>query len=744
MAKNQSEGCRDCPFGYYQDFPGKTRCKTCSHGAFAITTSKCQDWTTCGIGTYISLNGNSSHDRTCKNCSQGTFGNSQNKDKCEICHANTFQNLTGKNACTNCPNGKYTKLVALQFKSFHDDISDCLYPPKIESLYPDNSTTQGGINTSFYGEYFGASTSTIQLKVGGTLWDAQIMNSTWIRASSSAGSGKGLHIEIIVDGIAGTSNVNFSYAPPFIGNITSPPLKGGTMQISGRDFVNQHLLVNVYEGGCIRPCSNVQFISHTLLQCQYNGVGTEGEFDKKLVKVSVDGQTSNGMYLRYYSDRGDLVGVPSNLQRTNENSTIEYSISLTLNPNPNVIVNLEASLLNPPTHPTMICSVSPSQIQFSNMTSKAITVRVGGNRVDEGTDAMAFQCKITHTIESSDPQYKNVPSRYMDVAVVNDDVADVKLWTFDERKNKYGFDVKFIGPLCNAEGGHLKYGIRLETEPTKLVHILPKVSMLNTSYIEIAPTIRLNTNMLVFSPSNWSIIQPVIAQSLQDSVDNDDMEFKISHDVVSEDTIFATKASQLPMSTVFTVTDDDTAGIKINTNVLTIQEDGLAKSINFIGLSTKPVANVEIRIHVDSSLIDAMPISFNINRDTTESTWKNINQQIAFRAKNGASSATARIVCSSNDQKYNVTFTEVSIVVQPLQRTLNVPKEGTTIEGQSYTYKLSLTTVPLSNVAIQLNVIGSCAISNSTLIVSDKKEQSITVQAPDNFVDEGATQPIDV
>ena len=113
--------------------------------------------------------------------------------------------------------------------------------------------------------------------------------------------------------------------------------------------------------------------------------------------------------------------------------------------------------------------------------------------------------------------------------------------------------------------------------------------------------------------------------------------------------------------------------------------------------------------------------------------------KISFRAKNGASSATARIVCSSDDQKYNGTFTEVSIIVQPLQRTLNVPKDGSTTEGQSYTYTLSLTTVPLSNVAIQLNVIGSCAISNSTLIVSDKKEQSSNVQAPDNFVDEGAS-----
>ena len=144
--------------------------------------------------------------------------------------------------------------------------------------------------------------------------------------------------------------------------------------------------------------------------------------------------------------------------------------------------------------------------------------------------------------------------RYMDVNVVNDDVADVKLWTFDDQEQEYGFDVKFIGPLCNAEGRRLKYGVRLETEPTKHVHILPKLTMLNTSYINVAPSIRLNTNVLVFSPSNWSIVQPIIFQSLQDNVDNNDIKFKISHDIISQDNIFETKASMLPMPTVFTVT----------------------------------------------------------------------------------------------------------------------------------------------------------------------------------------------
>ena len=61
-------------------------------------------------------------------------------------------------------------------------------------------------------------------------------------------------------------------------------------------------------------------------------------------------------------------------------------------------------------------------------------------------------------------------------------------------------------------------------------------------------------------------------------MDHDDVEFKISHKIVTEDTIFATKASQSPMFAVLTVTDDDTVGISLKPNVLTLQESGVAKS----------------------------------------------------------------------------------------------------------------------------------------------------------------------
>ena len=217
--------------------------------------------------------------------------------------------------------------MALQSRKLHDDIADCYYAPRITSLTPDNTTKKGGVNTSLYGEHFGTPNSTIVLKVGGAIWQARVMNSTWIQTVSAPGSGAGLTVEIQIDDVLGASNVTFSYMPPSITNITSPPFKGGTMQILGKDFVAQGIAIDVYEGGCTRPCSDIKVVSDTVLQCQYSGIGTGGETNKKLVKVSVNGQTSNGMYIRYSVDRGDLIGVPSNVQRVNENSTIEYIIS---------------------------------------------------------------------------------------------------------------------------------------------------------------------------------------------------------------------------------------------------------------------------------------------------------------------------------------------------------------------------------------------------------------------------------
>ena len=131
-----------------------------------MTRKRCQDWTACNMGTYIYVNGNASHDRSCKNCSRGTYAGARNLEKCLICNANTFQNTTGHLIApiallVNLQNHQHDSTS----KQLHDDILDCWYPPKILSLAPGNTTTKGRINTSMYGEHFGTPNSTIILTV---------------------------------------------------------------------------------------------------------------------------------------------------------------------------------------------------------------------------------------------------------------------------------------------------------------------------------------------------------------------------------------------------------------------------------------------------------------------------------------------------------------------------------------------------------------------------------------------------
>ena len=144
----------------------------------------------------------------------------------------------------------------------------------------------------------------------------------------------------------------------------------------------------------------------------------------------------------------------------------------------------------------MTCTVLPSQIKFKNKTSVAVAVRVGGNQVDEGADTVAFQCRVKHTVYSSDSQYTNTPARYMSIDIMNDDVADAKLWTYSKKLDNFGYDTKFLGPLCNPEGNIVKYGIRLNTEPMHLVHIFPSVTMVNDSKVYLPPQLQINQTFL--------------------------------------------------------------------------------------------------------------------------------------------------------------------------------------------------------------------------------------------------------
>ena len=100
------------------------------------------------------------------------------------------------------------------------------------------------------------------------------------------------------------------------------------------------------------------------------------------------------------------------------------------------------------------------------------------------------------------PKYKNIPDRYMEVNVVNDDVADAYLWTYNEHEKRFGYQTRFVGTLCNKEGKTEKYGVRLNTEPTHVVRITPVIVMVNNSMVYLPPQVILNQHHFVFGPAN--------------------------------------------------------------------------------------------------------------------------------------------------------------------------------------------------------------------------------------------------
>ena len=134
--------------------------------------------------------------------------------------------------------------------------------------------------------------------------------------------------------------------------------------------------------------SSIYLVAVSIQWCRYNG-----EVNKKLVKVSVDGQTSNAH--TYGITRIAVIWWAFTICSVQTKIPLnDYSISLTLNPNPTVTINLKATLLIPidsPNHDMHCVTIANTLV---NATSKAISVTVGGNHVDEGTGAIFFNVKL--------------------------------------------------------------------------------------------------------------------------------------------------------------------------------------------------------------------------------------------------------------------------------------------------------------------------------------------------------------
>jgi hypothetical protein len=342
-----------------------------------------------------------------------------------------------------------------------------------------------------------------------------------------------------------------------------------------------------------------------------------------------------------------LTGIPFGLpQSVLEDKNLSYAIRLTegLTTIADVFVHLHATS----THPKLTCASFPPTIRFlptSSLSQQVVHIHAQGNRIDEGTDAIVYTCEITHTAVSTDPQYAGHPSRVVTLDIINDDEANLKIWTADEK-----YSMKFLS-LFVGEGEAVEYGLGVDAEPTLPIVIRPNSSL------------TIKPSALVFNASNWKTIQWVTVTAAKDDIDADGGVFHIRHPMTTSDAIFYHKATAQDTLVTLQVKNDDTAGIQLAGESVLLFRVGEETAFRLERLHTIPFADVTITI-VAPSFIVCKPAVFVVS----PAEWKSINQSLVLHALPEAKgeSISVELHATSEDPKYNMVLTVPGMVLPDL------------------------------------------------------------------------------
>jgi hypothetical protein len=547
--------------------------------------------------------------------------------------------------------------------------TSCRARPNITLISPTNGSTAGLTPVSLHGINFGKNDALISVSINSiSCVNITRQNSTWITALSPPGIGISRRVQLSVDGVHSNDKHlhYFHYDGPNITDIISPPYKGGILLIKGSNFgvpvkrrtsMVHQLVITVDDGsGCGLPCTQPWLLPGGDVQCSYHAPAKE--FDRRGVVVSVNGRNSKRFQYTYAVDRGQLSGLPGDIQTIAETKNFSYKVELTLPPRQNVSVILKC--------PEKACKLYPTTLHFKTNSTmkKEVTIQAIGNDVDEGTDELVHKCFVSHVLETNDMQYINSPDQVLEVHIINSNEAGANLWPAGRTNGTitYDYPVKYIGPLCNEEGRNITYGIRLDTKPVELVVITPNIVFQNTSAAISPPRMLAEPKSLHFDESNWGKIQQVKILSIDDDIDNGDARFRIFHSIETNDEVYLEKATKQNMIAVVDVSDDDTAGLLLDTDTLRLNENGDTKGVILFGLSSQPTFDVKINIQLDPYIeLVGMDLPLSISKET----WKNISQNIRFRALRGAPEGNSEILLhvASEDTKYDKQVVEIRMTV---------------------------------------------------------------------------------
>ena len=347
----------------------------------------------------------------------------------------------------------------------------------------------------------------------------------------------------------------------------------------------------------------------------------------------------------------------------------------------------------------------------------AQTVTVSAAQDDDARDDTAT---LSHTVASADGDYNGISVSQVDVTATDDETAGVSITPRQ---------------LTIAEGGSDSYRVVLTSQPAHDVTVT--ITHGGDNDIDSDP------DRLTFSPSNWNQEKTVTVTSAQDDDARDDTA-TLSHTVSSTDGDY--NGITVPEVDV-TATDDETAGVSILPEELTITEGG-SDSYQVV-LTSQPAHDVTVTISYSGDQdvsIDDQELTF------TGSDWETAQTVTVSAAQDDDArddTATLSHSVASTDGDYNgIGVSEVDVTATD-DETAGVsitPRQLTIAEGGSDSYEVVLTSQPAHDVTVTITHSGDGDIGNDhqelTFTGSDwETAQTVTVSAAqdDDARDDSAT-----
>ena len=466
---------------------------------------------------------------------------------------------------------------------------------------------------------------------------------------------------------------------PNITSVESPPFAGGSMRIFATglgdkaSISDNTMSISLSAGGCPQICQNPRDGGNGSVLCNYNYPGTKGAC--KLVVLSVGpaafAYSSKPFQFCYEADKGQIA-LPAGKQTVNEGQGFEYEIGPTLNIQHGKHVHVSVSAIS--SNNAFECIVSPvAVVMYFNTTYVPISVNTTRNDIDEGTDAVVYTCSMTHRVvqdEHLDASYRGSPDRRLELNVINDDNADVALWTID---SDGGFEysvniVSFYAP----EGTDLQYGVGLTTRP-QFPPIYVDLELYPAKIGQVA-TVTVNNTRLVFDDSNWHVKQKVVVSADINFVANAIEEVSIKHTVSGNDNeVIVKKMKNKDIIARIRIGNDDTASIYLKDSkaiVISTLED--SKYIEIDALGSQPMHNVSLGVVLPEELKPYVTVEPSVPVIVPKDAWRKVNRRISLTSKKGTPAGTYVVYIRprSVDPTYNYSMefnpleVGVSVVVQ--------------------------------------------------------------------------------